>query len=200
MGGLTSKSRGRLLDGEEWNEVPSKRSPTSTPSDEASVRKNTANSQFAADAMQTESRSRKGTPWHEACFDGPRRLTSKVKHLILQSYVKEFVFHLGSVRERGEYRKAVIGLKQAGRLQQLDPGRASNESTRFRVIKNLPPQVSAQLPLLLHSAENQELQVVRAKGAVGGLNPRIWRGPGYQPCLSWSTRTGGRSGAPVRRP
>lgn len=97
-GGLTSKSRGRLLDGQEWNEVPSKISPMSIPSEEALVRKNAANSQFSGDVMQTESRSPKGTPWHEAFFDGPRRLTSKVKHLILQSYVKEFVFHLGSVR------------------------------------------------------------------------------------------------------
>jgi three-Cys-motif partner protein len=97
-GGLTSKSRGRLLDGEEWNEVPSKRSPMSIPSEKASVRINAANSQFSGEAMQTESRARKGTPWHEAFFDGPPRLTSKVKHLVLQSYVKEFVYHLGSVR------------------------------------------------------------------------------------------------------
>jgi hypothetical protein len=62
--------------------------------------------------------------------------------------------------KREEYRKAVIGLKQTGLLQQLDAGSASNESTRFRVIKNLPPQVSAPFPSLLHYAENQHLQVV----------------------------------------
>src|SRR5580700_8813746 len=35
--------------------------------------------------------------WSEQFF-AQRRLTSKLKHLVLQAYVKEFAYHLGSVR------------------------------------------------------------------------------------------------------
>ena len=47
--------------------------------------------------MQTRTRSVGNTSWREAFFT-ERRLTSKLKHLILTSYVKEFAYHLGSVR------------------------------------------------------------------------------------------------------
>jgi three-Cys-motif partner protein len=36
--------------------------------------------------------------WSEQFFFTRRRLTSKLKHLVLQGYVKEFAYHLGSVR------------------------------------------------------------------------------------------------------
>lgn len=35
--------------------------------------------------------------WSGRFFE-QRRLTSKIKHLVLQGYVKEFAYHLGSVR------------------------------------------------------------------------------------------------------
>jgi three-Cys-motif partner protein len=36
--------------------------------------------------------------WDDEFFSGQRRLTSKLKHLVLRPYVKEFAYHLGSVR------------------------------------------------------------------------------------------------------
>jgi three-Cys-motif partner protein len=35
--------------------------------------------------------------WDHEFFSGERRLTSKLKHLVLRPYVKEFAYHLGSV-------------------------------------------------------------------------------------------------------
>lgn len=36
--------------------------------------------------------------WDDEFFSGERRLTSKLKHLVLRRYVKEFAYHLGSVQ------------------------------------------------------------------------------------------------------
>lgn len=36
--------------------------------------------------------------WDHEFFSGERRLTSKLKHLVLHRYVKEFAYHLGSVQ------------------------------------------------------------------------------------------------------
>jgi three-Cys-motif partner protein len=47
--------------------------------------------------MDVQSTVSKKAPWHDAFFDQPR-LTSKLKHCILEAYVKEFAYHLGSAR------------------------------------------------------------------------------------------------------
>jgi three-Cys-motif partner protein len=51
--------------------------------------------------------------------------------------------------KRGEYREAVLELKQSGRLQQMDNGRMTNEGTRFQVVNSPPQRASTQqlLPL-----------------------------------------------------
>lgn len=47
--------------------------------------------------MHAQRHASKRAPWHDAFFDQPR-LTSKLKHCILEAYVKEFAYHLGSAR------------------------------------------------------------------------------------------------------
>jgi three-Cys-motif partner protein len=110
-GGLTAKSRGRLLDGREWSEVPSKGSnaplglPGSTillPSEGDLLRKDAVNNRHSGEAMQAQKHSRRRTPWDEAFFVDPR-LTSKLKHLILKGYMNEFSHHLGSIRKTVYY-------------------------------------------------------------------------------------------------
>jgi three-Cys-motif partner protein len=54
--------------------------------------------------------------WHKRFFLQPR-LTSKLKHLLLQSYVKEFAYHLGSARPVVYY---VDGFAGAGSYQTND--------------------------------------------------------------------------------
>jgi hypothetical protein len=94
-----------------------------------------------------------------------RLRTSSIAHPHLQQEIltrfSDMAFTIEEVKQqlrqesllfvkRGDYRKPVMGLEQAGRLQQLDPRPARNESTRFRAIKNPLQQASVQLPLLLH--------------------------------------------------
>jgi three-Cys-motif partner protein len=54
--------------------------------------------------------------WHQAFFS-QRRLTSKLKHLILSAYMREFAYHLGSARPTVYY---IDGFAGAGVYRQPD--------------------------------------------------------------------------------
>lgn len=63
--------------------------------------------------MPMQDHASKRMAWHDAFFDQPR-LTSKLKHLILEPYVKEFAYHLGSARQTIYY---IDGFAGAGGYQ-----------------------------------------------------------------------------------
>jgi protein gp37 len=89
-GGQTPKSRGRLLDGRMWNEMPPESSNASpllsgplmpSPSGKDLLRKDAVNSRVSGGVMRAQNRSSKRTSWDERFFD-ESRLTSKLKHFI----------------------------------------------------------------------------------------------------------------------
>lgn len=63
------------------------------------------------------------SPWDQAFF-AERRLTSKLKHLVLERYVREFAYHLGSVHSTVYY---VDGFAGAGIYQR--PGGKSERGS-----------------------------------------------------------------------
>src|SRR5438067_1372665 len=73
--------------------------------------------------------------WSEQFFT-QRRLTSKLKHLVLRAYVKEFAYHLGSVRPAVYY---VDGFAGAG-VYRLG---ASSEDGSPLLIARLAQQIRA---------------------------------------------------------
>jgi three-Cys-motif partner protein len=104
-GGHTPKSGGRALDGRVWNEMPvsgdarprTSRDPAPRAPPQRFARVTPPSITGSGDAMHVQSTVSKKTPWHDAFFDQPR-LTSKLKHCILEAYVKVFAYHLGSAR------------------------------------------------------------------------------------------------------
>lgn len=122
-GGRTPKAGGRVLDGRVWNEIPARgevrprttrHQGSPTPSTPASVHASPVSStRDAGETMPMQDHASKRMAWHDAFFDQPR-LTSKLKHLILEPYVKEFAYHLGSARQTIYY---IDGFAGAGGYQ-----------------------------------------------------------------------------------
>jgi three-Cys-motif partner protein len=119
-GGRTPKAGGRVLDGRVWNEMPAgseevrpreaRHQGSPTPSTPASTHASPVSARDAGETMPMQDHASKKIAWHDAFFDQPR-LTSKLKHLILEPYVKEFAYHLGSARQTIYY---VDGFAGAG--------------------------------------------------------------------------------------
>jgi hypothetical protein len=95
-----------MLDGRVWNEMPANgNTQPRTPRQEGSTSLSmpvpadvkTSRTLDLGKAMPVQHDTPRRPPWHDAFFDQPR-LTSKLKHLILEPYVKEFAYHLGSAR------------------------------------------------------------------------------------------------------
>ncbi len=146
-GGLTAKSRGRLLDGQEWNEVPSASSnaslllsgpPIPLPSGKDLLRKDAANSRFSGGVMQAQNRSPRRAPWDETFFV-KSRLSSKLKHLILEDYINEFARHLGSVRKTIYYVDGFAGpgiyRRKRGEIERGSPIRIAEFAKQLRATK-----------------------------------------------------------------
>jgi three-Cys-motif partner protein len=131
-GGQTPKSRGRLLDGRMWNEMPSRSSAVTSAlpsltkgasSKRELMPTQLSKGQLLGDGIQSLGSLRKRKSWDEAFFIR-RRLTSRLKHQILTNYVKEFAYYLGSQYETLYY---IDGFAGAGIYEDsmTEPGYGS---------------------------------------------------------------------------
>jgi hypothetical protein len=112
----------------------------------------------ALDRFYDEAYSHTLFPRFRDLVDKPKDLVRLQEEIPTRS--RDRIFTIDQVKQRlmqdttflikeGEYRNAVIQLKNTGRLEQLDARRINHEVTRFRVVNNLPQPVPEQQPLPL---------------------------------------------------
>jgi three-Cys-motif partner protein len=108
--------------------------------------------------------------WSEQFFSEQRRLTSKLKHLVLQAYVKEFAYHLGSVRSLIYY---VDGFAGAGIYGHGDDGEDGSPLLIAKLAEKISSSRSRPFQLQCLNVESNRRRFTSLEEATKPYGPEI---------------------------